>query len=102
MNRGSAVPYYRQQKQQQQAPIRTDPLQPKSLTSVPKRQQQNRQEITPDSDSEDEISFQSIIRDKPEPEIVAEFLQEYINKLVNDESDEDSDYMESSEYNTDR
>jgi len=55
-----------------------------------------------ESDSEDEISFQSIVRDKPKAEVVCEFLQEYINKLVNDDSDNDSDYMESSEYNTDR
>lgn len=100
MNRGraSAVPYYRQQTQQMQAPIRSDPLQPK--TSALNQAQRNHK--VPDSDSEDEISFQSIIRDKPDPEVVAEFLQEYIHKLVNDESDDDSDYMESSEYNTDR
>ena len=69
--------------------------------TVPKvgEKQQVREE---ESDSEDEISFQSIVRDKPKAEIVCEFLQEYINKLVNDDSDNESDYMESSEYNTDR
>jgi hypothetical protein len=47
------------------------------------------------------MTFDEIINEKPKPEVVAEFIQSYINKIVKEDESETSDF-ESSEYNTDR
>jgi hypothetical protein len=59
-----------------------------------------------DDSSDEELSLQSIVRDKPSPSKVAMFLQECINEMNKDSDDEgfgsQEEDMMSSEYDTDR
>jgi len=56
-----------------------------------------------DEDSSDEeLSFQSIVQNKPSPSKVAMFLQECINEMNKDSDDDSEEDMMSSEYDTDR
>ena len=47
------------------------------------------------------LTFDEIINEKPSPKKVAEFIQNYINKIVKEDESDTSDF-ESSEYQTDR
>lgn len=60
-------------------------------------------EVQDDSDSgcEGGLTFDQIVNEKPKPELVAEFIQKYIDKIVKEDESETSDF-ESSEYQTDR
>jgi hypothetical protein len=60
-------------------------------------------QVQDDSDSgcEGGLTFDQIISEKPKPELVAEFIQKYIDKIVREDESETSDF-ESSEYQTDR
>jgi len=55
------------------------------------------------SDSEDEcgMTFEQIVNEKPKANIVSEYIQNYIDKIVKEDESETSDF-ESSEYATDR
>jgi len=49
--------------------------------------------------SDEEISFESIIRDQPSPKIVAKFLQSCVDQILKDDnSDLESTDMNDSEY----
>jgi len=49
-------------------------------------------------ESDEEISLESIIRDKPSPKTVAKFLQSCVNQILKDDSDLESTDMNDSEY----
>ena len=60
-------------------------------------------QMSKDEDSSDEeLSFQSIVQNKPSPTRVAMFLQECINEMNKDSDEESEEDMMSSEYDTDR
>jgi hypothetical protein len=79
-----------------------DPLVKK--VEVPVKQQQKvipkvKDVVLEDSDEEDEISMESIVRDKPSPKKVCQFIQACINEIMReDDSTDDSettDFQES-------
>jgi hypothetical protein len=58
-----------------------------------------KQEEKVESNSDEEISFESIIRDQPSPKTVAKFLQGCVNQILKDDnSDLESTDMNDSEY----
>jgi len=54
--------------------------------------------MDPESSDEEELSFESIVRDKPSPKKVAMFIQECVNDLMKDSDEETSDQAEDSDY----
>ena len=95
----------RKQKVEQIRPPVHDPLAPKVKETsklLPTTKSKVTQKQEEDSDSEEELSFASIVREKPSPSKVAMFLQECINEMVKDSDDETDSHLESSEYDTDR
>ena len=80
-------------------PPQVDPLleRPKILptTNIMKAQ---KQEEKVESNSDEEISFESIIRDQPSPKTVAKFLQSCVNQILKNDSDLESTDMNDSEY----
>lgn len=54
-----------------------------------------------DSESEGGLTFDKIVSEKPGVEVVAKFIQNFVDKIVRDDESETSDF-ESSEYCTDR
>jgi len=96
------VPRKNTKKTQPIAPPNVDPLidrpkiLPKQLPTAAKQEEKVECSV---NESDEEISFESIIRDKPEPKIVAKFLQSCVNQLCkNDDSDLESTDMNDSEY----
>ena len=87
-SRTQVVPRKNTKKPQPIATPTVDPLldRPKILppTNLVKAKQEEK--VNPESD--EEISFESIIRDTPEPKIVAKFLQSCVNQIL---KDDDSD-----------
>ena len=76
---------------------------PMSLATIHNdyRNKKHQMQQNSDSEEESEITFSSIIKDKPSPSKVATFLQMFINDIVKEDDSDDEDNMESSEYDTD-
>jgi hypothetical protein len=91
------VPRNNTKKTQPIAPPTVDPLLERvkilPTTNLVKAKQEEKVE------SDEEISFESVIREKPEPKIVAKFLQGCVNQILkDDDSDIESTDMNDSEY----
>jgi len=57
------------------------------------------EQVVLDSDSEEEeISFESIVRDKPSPKKVAMFIQECVNDLIRDSDEESETEIDDSDF----
>jgi hypothetical protein len=57
------------------------------------------EQVVLDSDSEEEeLSLESIVRDKPSPKKVAMFIQECVNDLIRDSDEESETEMEDSDF----
>jgi hypothetical protein len=54
--------------------------------------------ILEDSDEEEELSFDYIVREKPSPKKVAMFLQECVNEIMKEDDSESETDMNDSEY----
>jgi hypothetical protein len=98
------IPFYRNQEQNTNT-ILVAPKQPVQSKIVVNQQakasQPKASQPKATNDEPMEIDFNYIISELPEKEKVEEFLQNYINKLEN-ENNSDDEYMESSEYQTDK
>jgi hypothetical protein len=93
------VPRKNTKKPQPIATLTVDPLldRPKILPTTNLVKAKQEEKVNPESD--EEISFESIIRDQPEPKIVAKFLQGCVNQILKDDnSDLESTDMNDSEY----
>jgi hypothetical protein len=54
--------------------------------------------IMEDSDEEEELSFDYIVKEKPSPKKVAMFLQECVNEIMKEDDSESETDMNDSEY----
>jgi len=93
------VPRKNTKKPQPIATSTVDPLldRPKILPTTNLVKAKQEEKVNPESD--DEISFESIIRDQPSPKTVAKFLQGCVNQILKDDnSDLESTDMNDSEY----
>ena len=97
--KAQVVPRKNLKKTQPIATPSVDPLldRPKQLPTTHMVKAQQEEKVSPESD--EEISLESIIRDKPSPKTVAKFLQGCVNQILkNDDSDLESTDMNDSEY----
>jgi hypothetical protein len=99
-SKAQVVPRKNLKKTQPIATPSVDPLLERAkilpTTNLVKAKQEEK--VNPESD-EEIISFESVIRDTPEPKIVAKFLQGCVNQICkNDDSDLESTDMNDSEY----